>query len=119
MAQLTLEEYMVLNRKPTVQEEQLLEYLVLRSSFPISMDWKNGLTVCPMDDGGMGSLLLFPNGKFVEDRFFWQQVGELQFTDKDGIEIIVSLNIDKQGNLFELDVWKTNFEKIIRIPYLK
>lgn len=119
MEQLTLEEYMALSRKPTAQEEQLLEYLVLTSTFSISMDWKNGLTVCPMNDGGMGSLLLFPNGKFVENRLFGQQVSEFQFTDADGIEVITSLIIDKQGRLFELDIWKTNFEKLIRIPDLK
>lgn len=114
-----LEEYMALNRKPTIQEEQLLEHLVAQSSFPIPIDWKDGLTVFPMNDGGMGSLLLFPKGKFIQNRFFGQQVSEFQFIDADGIEVMVSLIIDKQGNLFELDIWKTNFERLIRIPDLR
>lgn len=119
MEQLMLEEYMALNRKPTIQEEQLLERLVKQSSYPIPIDWRDGITVCSMNDGGMGSLLLFPKGKFMQNRFFGQQVSELQFIDADGVEVMVSLIIDKQGNMFELDIWKTNFERLIRIPDLR
>ena len=38
-------------RIPTKQEEQLIELLVHKSSLKMSEDWKNGLLVCPMDDG--------------------------------------------------------------------
>lgn len=53
-------------RIPTKQEEQLIELLVHKSSLEMSEDWKNGLLVCPMDDGEMGSLYLFPQGKINE-----------------------------------------------------
>ena len=49
-------------RIPTKQEEQLIELLVHKSSLKMSEDWKNGLLVCPMDDGEMGGLYLFPQG---------------------------------------------------------
>lgn len=43
---------------------------------------------------------------------------ETQFTDIDGVEVIASLNVDVDGVLFELDIWKTNFEKLVKIPDL-
>lgn len=106
----------MLNRKPTIQEERLLELLVKKSSTAIQKDWKEGLLVTPMDDGEMGSLRLFPNGKINEEAVFGEQVGDFQFIDMDGVDVIASLNLDNMGNLFELDVWKTDFSKLIKLP---
>ena len=106
------------NRKPTGQEERLLEILVKKSSKVIPKNWKEGLLVRSMDDGEMGSLYLFPEGKIIENRVFGEQVSDFQFTDLDGIEVIASLNIDSNGNLFELDIWKTNFETLLKLPDL-
>ena len=105
-------------RIPTKQEEQLIELLVHKSSLEMSEDWKNGLLVCPMDDGEMGSLHLFPQGKINESRKLGRQISEFQFTDIDGVEVIASLNVDVDGVLFELDIWKTNFEKFVKLPDL-
>ena len=69
-----------------------------------------------MDDGEMGSLYLFPKGEITEGRVFGEQVSDFQFTDLDGIEVIASLNIDENGELFELDIWKTDFSKLIKFP---
>ena len=105
-------------RIPTKQEEQLIELLVHKSSLEMSEDWKNGLLVCPMDDGEMGSLYLFTQGKINESRKLGRQISEFQFTDIDGVEVIASLNVDVDGVLFELDIWKTNFEKFVKLPDL-
>lgn len=107
---------MELNRRPTVQEKRLIEHLVEKSFLPIPADWKEGLMVRPMDDGLMGSLYLFPQGEVLKSRKFGKQVSEFQFTDVDGVDVIASLNVDSEGNLFELDIWKTNFERLIKIP---
>ena len=72
----------------------------------------------PMDDGEMGSLYLFPQGKINESRKLGRQISEFQFTDIDGVEVIASLNVDVDGVLFELDIWKTNFEKLVKLPDL-
>lgn len=109
---------MELSRKPTIQEERLLEYLVKKSKVIIPENWKDGLMVCPMDDGEMGSLYLIPQGSVIEGRVLGGQVSDFQFTDIDGIEVIVSLNLDKDGCLFELDIWKTNFERLLKLPNL-
>lgn len=110
---------MALNRKPTPQEEMLLEFLIKKSASPFPTNWKEGLLVRPMDDEGMGSLSLFPKGEIIENRVFDQQVSEVQFTDQDGVEVIASLNVDNKGSLLELDIWKTDFSRLIRIPNLK
>ncbi len=105
------------NRKLTPQEENLLSILVKQSSVVLPTDWKEGLLVRSMDDGGMGSLCLFPKGEIKEDgRSFGESVSEFQFTDQDGIEVIASLNLDDNGDLFELDIWKTDFSKVIKLP---
>lgn len=109
---------MELSRKPTIQEERLLDLLVKKSSIAIPENWKDGLLVRPMDDEGMGSLYLFPQGKVIEGRVLGEQISDFQFTDLDGIEVIASLNVDNNGNLFELDIWKTDFGKLLKFPDL-
>jgi hypothetical protein len=110
---------MQLIRKPTIQEEKLIEYLLSKSSLNISYDWRDGLLVAPMNDGEMGSLILFPKGKVNEKRKFGKQISEYQFLDIDGIDVIASLNVDSCENLFELDIWKTDFGKLLKIPDLR
>ena len=107
---------MEISRKPTIQEERLLEHLVKKSTVLIPDNWKDGLLVRPMDDGEMGSLFLFPQGNVCEGRVLGEQVRDFQFTDIDGIEVIASLNLDNEGGLFGLDIWKTNFEKLLKLP---
>jgi hypothetical protein len=109
---------MKLNRKPTSQEERLIEILLQKSFLEIPKDWKEGLMVRSMDDGMMGSLYLYPRGKIITGRKFGRQISDFQFTDVDGIEVIASLNVDSDGNLFELDIWKTDFGKLIELPDL-
>jgi hypothetical protein len=104
-------------RKPTVQELKLLERLVNMALNTVSPRWKEDVFVVPMDDGGMGSLSLFPHGEATsKNRVFGAQVSELQFVDQDGIDVLASLHVDSQGEMFELDVWKTDFSQLISFP---
>lgn len=45
-------------------------------------------------------------------------MSSFQFTDIDGVKVLVTLNIDKQGDLLELDIWKTNFHQLVELPEL-
>lgn len=104
-------------RRLTPQEEKLLGKLIDMAdtaNFPDS--WKERIVVQPMKDSGMGSLLLFPYGMCDNNREFGAQVSEYQFTDVDGVQVIASLNVDASGELFELDIWKTDFSPLIQIP---
>lgn len=112
-------------RKPTNAELMLIKYLVdLTSVGNLPAEWTNTLFVSPMDDGGMGSLLLFPSGHMTDGsdgRRFGKCASEYLFKDADEIEVLASLNIDREGQLFELDMWKVDFSPLIRWPeiYLK
>lgn len=94
----------------------LLEKLVAKSTKEFSANWKENLLVRSMDDGKMGSLLLFPGGIIENGRKFGARVSELKFNDADGVEVIASLNADELGRMFELDSWKTDFSPLIQIP---
>lgn len=108
---------MELSRQPSQNEAQLLELLIQKSAIDFPADWDSDLLVKPLSDGGMGSLLLLPKGvKENCNRMLGQQVSEYQFADVDGIDVIASLNVDNQGKLFELDIWKTDFTPLMSIP---
>lgn len=108
---------MQLSRKPSLLEIRLLEILIKKSTKPIPENWQKELLVCPMNDGGMGSLRLFPQGQIIENRTMGEQASDFQFSDRDGVEVIATLNLDQDGNLYELDIWKTNFERLLDLPY--
>lgn len=104
-------------REPTNAELTLIKYLA--GIVPIGnlpAEWTNTLLVSPMDDGGMGSLLLFPDGHGTDGRRFGKCASEYLFKDSDEIEVLASLNLDREGQLFELDMWKVDFNPLIRWP---
>ena len=63
------------------------------------------------DDGGMGSLAFEPLG-----RRHGGTVCECQFTDADGVLVCAALNVDDSGFPLELDLWKVDFEPLLRWP---
>jgi len=104
-------------RNPSPAELMLLRFLIneadLLESFGQLLE---SLEVADMEDGGMGSLRLFPKRLGALDSRFGKCASACQFTDEDGVDVIASLNLDQLGNLYELDIWKTDFGKLIRIP---
>lgn len=103
------------NRKISKEEERLIDFLIDKASLKLPDNWKHNLLVSPMQDGSMGSLSLSFVSQSKEKRVFGEQVSECHFIDEDGIDVIASLNVDQNGNLFELDIWKTDFSPLIRI----
>lgn len=104
------------NRKLSISEEKLIEFLIRKSSLEFDENWQEHMVVLPMDDDKMGSLHLFPKGEKDANRVFGQQISEHIFKDNDGVDVIASLNIDNTGNLLELDIWKTDFSPLIKLP---
>jgi hypothetical protein len=76
------------------------------------------LEVVSLDDGGMGSLLLVPFG-VSESRRYGGDVALERFSDTDGIPIFVSLFIDQQRCLFEIDIAKADLSPVIQFPQVK
>jgi hypothetical protein len=44
------------------------------------------------------------------------QVAEAEAKDADGVSVLITINTDKQGKLYELDMWKVDFNPLIRWP---
>ena len=104
-------------RRPTPDELLVLKALASIAGMERPDDWLLTLQVQEMDDGGMGSLELVSRGS--PSRRGQESVthkAAVQFTDEDGVEVIASLNASEDGIPFELDMWKTDFSPIIRIP---
>jgi len=100
-------------RKLLKKEEHLLQLLIDKSNY--SFDFTD-LIVRNLK-GGNGSVL-FLNKKNTEDRSMSKTISEMNFKDKDKTIISVSLSIDNDNNLYELDIWKTDFSEIIKYPSL-
>ncbi|MFK7970035.1 MAG: hypothetical protein AB8F95_06685 [Bacteroidia bacterium] len=103
-------------RKLQQREYLLLSHLIQKAQHPIPQDWNKQIVVSEMDDGGMGSLLLFPSGEVAHNRKFGTRTSAYNFNDSDGIPVIASLNLDLNGELFELDIWKVNHEPLLQFP---
>lgn len=103
-------------RKATKEELGLLRHLINKVSLDVPCDWEKKIIVSPMNDGGMGSLSLKLGTFSTDNRVLGVLSSEYSFLDEDGIDVIASLYLDQEGNLFELDIWKTNFQPLIRIP---
>lgn len=64
----------------------------------------------------MGSLRLLPEGTANQNRVFGSAPSECRFTDADGVEVIATLYLDSNKQPFELNMWKTDFSPLMRIP---
>lgn len=114
MAQLMLVESMESIRKINKIEKEILEYLVKQARLHIPDKLYQNMLIQKMDDGGMGSFLIFQDSSDIGvKRNFGKQVAEFEFVDDDGVLVLVSLNIDDQNKLLEVDVWKTDFNPVI------
>ena len=79
------------------------------------IDRLDSLEVREMPDGGMGSLYFVSTAKNPHECRLGQRVAELQFNDADGVTILASLNVDTEGELYELDIWRTDFRRVIQL----
>jgi hypothetical protein len=119
MELLILVEYMELIKEISSTQKAALEYLVTKASLELPNDWNSTLFVKQMGDGGMGSFMIFQNrAEFNLVRKFGRQASEYQFNDVDGIPVLVTLNVDVENRLLEVDIWKANYTPVInfKIP---
>ena len=73
----------------------------------------NASVVEDMQDGGMGSIRFLSRN---EERHPGDTVAEAEYTDEDGVLVIIALNTDDGGGLYELDFWKVDFSPLRRYP---
>lgn len=73
--------------------------------------------VTPMNDGGMGSLYFPESDTDVrQGRRMGKEILRGLFVDDDGTPVSFTINLDEDGRLFELDVWKVDGTPLVRLP---
>lgn len=100
-------------RKMTPREVDLVEALLAdHPDHASSREHLEALDVEEMNDGGMGSL------RFLSSRspHMSQQLADVIFHDVDGMFVSATLNLDAEGMLFELDIFKGDFSPLMQIP---
>lgn len=88
-------------KKVLSQNPSKLDEFISRSENYLVEEMKNG------DMGG----LLFMTDKTTE-RNLGKTIAEVEMIDEDGIPVMVSLNLDSEGEFFELDIWKVDFSPV-------
>ncbi|MCH6198280.1 hypothetical protein MMU07_01710 [Aquiflexum sp. LQ15W] len=94
------------------QEEKVLITFMLEVA-----NFKDRISSIPevvyeLDDGGMGTIK-FTNNR---ERIYCGDILKVNYVDSDKIPVIIALTFDDRGDLFELDFWKVNFEKLLSYP---
>lgn len=67
-----------------------------------------------MPDGGMGGIRFLSRSS--APRLFGRRAAEAEYADTDGVTVVISLNVDGQGDLYELDFWKVDFSSLRAYP---
>ena len=96
-------------------ERELINAMLL--SNPAGVDLAANLEVrqvTDMQDGGMGSIRFLSADRSI--RKFGKQIAATEYIDEDGVLVSITINTDNQGDLFEVDFWKTDFSVLRRYP---
>jgi len=67
-----------------------------------------------MQDGGMGSIRFLTPSK--SSRQLGKAVAKGEYIDEDGIPVSIVVNVDQDGELYEVDFWKVDFSPLRRYP---
>lgn len=102
------------SRELTEAERGLLRELVVRWLGRLP-EWLQTVRAVQMDDSGMGSLQLILPGQ-TTSRGLLYVASECRFWDRDGVEVIASLFVGRDGLPYELDLWRVDFKPLIEIP---
>jgi hypothetical protein len=101
--------------RPLRQEETevlaALLGMVLSSAKP---PHEGELFAVDLPDGGMGSIRL--TNKSDRPRKMGSELVTAHYIDKDQIPVVISINLDQEGRLFEMDFWKVDFSSLKRYP---
>src|SRR4051794_21946109 len=108
MSEVSLDRKFGLSRDLRDDELAVIRKMISRSGLEEEFEEQLArMKVQNMPDGGMGSLAFY-NGR---PRFLLEYGGEIAeaaFCDADSGPVSVTLNLDKNGELFELDVFKAD-----------
>jgi hypothetical protein len=67
-----------------------------------------------MDDGGMGSLKVVVKGE--DHRVYSKDLASADLWDIDGVPVFISVDLDMNGDFYQLDVFKGDFSPLKKFP---
>jgi hypothetical protein len=94
------------------EEHALLKFLLDQSGRTDLVSELESAAVTDMADGGMGSLRFSGSGSNKMGKVLC----EAESNDSDSIPLQISINLDQEGRLFELDIWKVDFSSLKTYP---
>jgi hypothetical protein len=105
----------MLRRKLKVDEIALITWMVKDTPEGADIIKKlPDLIVEEMDDGGMGSLKVVVEG--LDERIYSRDLAKADLFDTDMVPVFISIDLDTNGNFYELDVFKGDFSPLKKIP---
>lgn len=93
------------------EEKRLIEFLLTMigaqtEKYPISE------TVFEYEGGVMGSISM----QDTDGSTYFRDLIQVNYTDTDQIPVVITLTIDKEEKLLDLDFWKEDFSKLLQYP---
>jgi len=105
----------MLRRKLKPEEIALITWMIKSTDEgPSIIDKLEKLIVEEMEDGGMGSLRVVVEGE--DKRLFSRELAKVDLFDLDQVPVFISVDLDTDGNFFELDVFKGDFNPLKKFP---
>lgn len=98
-------------RKIRNEERNLILFLLSQCGL-IENEYLIANEVSEYEGGIMGSINLAGSDPDLYD----SDLIQVEYTDSDGVEVIITLTKDKNNCLLDLDFWKMNFSKLISYP---
>jgi hypothetical protein len=93
------------------EEKRIIEFLLMmigvnREDYPISE------TVYEYEGGVMGSISM----QNTDGSSYLRDLIQVHYIDADQIPVVITLTLDHEGKLLDLDFWKEDFSKLIQYP---
>lgn len=98
------------------EEEKVLLKTMLASRFDVLLQTSDRVLVQDMNDGGMGSIEFLPDSVKSRSSGIVSILVEAQYMDEDGVPVLITIYLDQQGRLHEVDFWKVDFSPLKRFP---
>lgn len=116
MEQLTLNASLIpkskLLRKLREEEKRLITDMLSEKIIDLTNAEIDSALVIDLNDGNMGSIRFI----YDTDSTYQAQIASAEYADSDGAIVSIAINTNTQGNLYEIDFWKTDFSALLKYP---
>ncbi len=93
------------------EEKKIIEFLIRIKGFDLE-DYPISENVHEYEGGIMGSISMQES----DGSNYSHDLIQANYIDTDNIPVVITLTIDKEGKLLDLDFWKEDFSKLLQYP---